>query len=150
MFFKLDVNKPARINITPWPSANRNNIKIASDKFLPIAAKAIIPARIGVEHGVPAKAKVIPNKIGYKNIELVEFVGMAFIIVGVSKSRISKSFNPMTNKSDAMISVKYPPIAEAKTLPVRAQTTPITVNTIAVPKIKQQSCKKVLKGVSFE
>ena len=101
-------------------------------------------------NSIKRSTKVIPRSIGYKNTEFVVFLGMAFIIVGVSKSRISKSFNPMTNKSDATIKVKYPPIAEAKTLPVRAQTTPITVNTIAVPKIKQQSCKNVLKGVSFE
>ena len=35
-------------------------------------------------------------------------------------------------------------------MPDKAQTIPIKVNTIAVPKIKQQSCKKVLRGVSFE
>ena len=150
MFLRLDVNKPAKISITPCPRAKRNNINIASEIFFPIAAKAIIPAKIGVEQGVPAKAKVIPSNIGYKNIELVEFVGIAFTIVGVSKSIISNSFSPITSKIEAMNNVKYPPIAEANTLPVRAQTIPIVVNTIAVPNIKQQSCKKVLSGVSFE
>lgn len=134
----------------PCPSANKNNIIIASDKFLPIAAKAIIPASIGVEQGVPARAKVIPNKIGYKNIEFVEFVGIDLIIVGVSKSNISKSFNPITNNNDAINNVKYAPKAVANTLPVNAQIIPIIVNTIAVPSIKQHSCKKVLYGVSFE
>jgi hypothetical protein len=144
------VNNPARINITPCPNAKRNNISIAKDKFFPIAAKAIIPANIGVEQGVPAKAKVIPNKIGYTNIEFVEFVGMDFIIVGVSKSRILSNFNPIINSNDAIITVKYPPIAEAKTFPVKAQAIPIKVKTIAVPKIKQHNCKKVLNGVSLE
>lgn len=134
----------------PWPSAKRNNIKIANERFLPIAANAIIPASIGVEQGVPAKAKVIPNKIGYKNIEFVELVGIAFIIVGASKSKMFNSLSPITNSNEAIISVKYPPKADAKTEPVKAQMIPIAVNTIAVPKIKQHNCKKVLKGVSFE
>ena len=64
MFFKLDVNIPAKIKIKPCPSANKNSIKIAKPMFLPIAANAIIPAKIGVEQGVPASAKVMPNKIG--------------------------------------------------------------------------------------
>ena len=150
MLFKLEVNSPAKIRITPWPKAKRNNITIAKYKFLPIAANAIIPAKIGVEQGVPAKAKVIPNNRGYKNTEFVEFVGIDFIIVGVSKSRISSSFRPKTKSKDAINKVKYAPKAEAKTLPVTAQKTPIIVNTIAVPKIKQHNCKSVLNGVSFE
>lgn len=150
IFFKLDVNKPAKIKITPCPSANINSINIANEMFLPIAAKAIMPANIGVEQGVPARAKVIPNNIGYKNIEFVVLVGIALIMVGVSKSKISNSFNPITKSNDAIISVKYPPIAEANTLPVSAQAMPIVVNTIAVPNIKQHSCKNVLNGVSLE
>lgn len=149
-FFKLDVNNPATINITPWPIANKNNIIIASNRFLPIAAKAIMPANIGVEQGVPTSANVIPSNIGYKNIELVELFGMFLIITGNSKSRMFKSFNPIINSMDAIISVKYPPRADAKTFPVKAQAIPIIVNTIAVPKIKQHSCKNVLNGDSFE
>lgn len=106
MFFKLEVNKPANIKITPWPKANKNNIKTAKDKFLPIAAKAIIPAKIGVEQGVPARAKVIPNNIGYKNIEFVELTGITLTIVGVSKSNISNSFNPSTSNKEAITNVK--------------------------------------------
>ena len=150
MLLRLEVNRPAKIRITPWPNANRNNMTIAKYKFLPIAANAIIPAKIGVEQGVPAKAKVMPNNKGYKNTEFVEFVGIDFIIVGVSISRTSNSFKPRTKSNDAISKVKYAPIAEAKTLPVTAQKTPITVNTIAVPKIKQHNCKSVLNGVSFE
>ena len=105
-FFNPEVNKPASINITPCPNAKRKSIKIAKVKFFPIAAKAIIPARIGVEHGVPARAKVIPRSIGYKNRELVEFVGMDFIIVGVSNSRIFNSFSPIINNKDAINTVK--------------------------------------------
>ena len=109
-----------------------------------------MPARIGVEQGVPASAKVIPNNIGYKNIEFVEFVGIDLIIVGVSISKMSRSLSPITRSKDAIIIVKYPPIADSKTIHVKAQKTPIIVNTIAVPKIKQHNCKNVLKGVSFE
>ena len=68
MFFRVEVNNPARIRIIPCPRANRNNIKTASYIFFPIAAKAIIPAKIGVEQGVPARAKVIPKRRGYKKI----------------------------------------------------------------------------------
>lgn len=150
MFLRLEVNKPAKMRIIPCPNANKNNIKIAKEIFLPIAAKAIIPAKIGVEHGVPARANVTPKSTGYKKMEFVEFAGMALIIVGVSKSKIPISFKPITIKSEATISVKYAPIAEAKTLPVMAHAMPIIEKTIAVPKIKQQSCKNVIKGVSLE
>ena len=141
----LDVKSPAKIKIRPCPNANKNNIKTAIDKFLPIAAKAIIPARIGVEQGVPARAKVIPKSTGYKNIEFVELVGIALIIVGVSKSRIPRSLSPITSNNDAIKIVKYPPIEEAKTLPVRAQAIPIIVNNIAVTNIKKNRCSNVLK-----
>ena len=150
MFFKLEVKIPAIINIKPCPSANINNISIARAIFLPIAANAIIPAKIGVEHGVPARANVIPSNTGYKNMEFVLFVGIALMIVGVSKSRNPNNFRPITSKSEPIKTVKYPPIAEAKTLPVRAQAIPIIVKTIAVPNIKQHNCKNVRNGVSFE
>ena len=78
-FLTPDVNKPAIINITPWPTAKRNNIAIAAKRFFPIAANAIMPARIGVEQGVPARANATPSKIGYTNREFVLFVGIAFI-----------------------------------------------------------------------
>lgn len=146
----LEVNNPAIIRIKPCPNANKNSIKTAAIRFLPIAANAIIPARIGVEHGVPASAKTIPNNTGYKNSEFVEFTGMVLIIIGKSKSKIPVIFKPITINNDAIISVKYPPKADAKTLPVTAQIIPITENTIAVPNIKKQSWMNVLRGVSLE
>ena len=97
-----------------------------------------------------ASAKVIPSNIGYKYKEFVVFLGMAFIIVGASNSKISSSFKPITNNKDAIAIVKYPPSADAKTFPVNAQAMPIRVNTIAVPNIKQQSCKKVVQVFSLE
>lgn len=150
MFLILDVNNPAINKINPWPKENKNSIKIDIPIFLPMAAKAIIPAKIGVEQGVPAIANVIPKRTGYRNIELFLLTGIAFIIEGISKSRNPNSFNPIISSSDAIIKVKYPPKAEAKTLPVIAQIIPIIEKTIAVPKIKQSICKKVLNGVSSE
>ena len=105
-FLIPDVNKPATMSIKPCPSANRNSMTIAAQRFFPIAANAIIPAKIGVEHGVPARAKVIPNIVGYINREFVVFVGIAFIITGMSKSSISAIFNPITSNRDAIIKVK--------------------------------------------
>lgn len=125
-------------------------MKIAAIRFLPIAANAIMPASIGVEQGVPASANTIPKRIGYKNNEFVEFTGMALIIIGISKSSKPVIFSPITNNKDAMISVKYPPRADANTLPVIAQIIPIIEKTIAVPIMKKHSCMKVLSGVSFE
>ena len=72
------------------------------------------------------------------------------MITGISKSRMPVIFRPIINSSDAIISVKYPPKADAKTLPVIAHIMPIIVNTIAVPRIKLESCKNVLNGVSLE
>ena len=63
-FFNPEANKPAAKSINPWPNANKNNIKTATGKFLPIAAKTMIPANIGVEQGVPAKANAMPSKKG--------------------------------------------------------------------------------------
>ena len=63
-FLMPDVNIPAIISISPCPSANKNSIITAAGRFFPIAAKTIMPAKIGVEHGVPARANAIPNNIG--------------------------------------------------------------------------------------
>ena len=150
MFLSPDVNKPAIMIITPCPTANKNSIRMAIPMFLPIAAKAIMPAKIGVEQGVPARANVMPKSTGYRKIELFLFCGIALIIVGISKSRNPKSFKPIINNKDAIIRVKYAPKADAKTVPVTAQIIPIIVKTIAVPSIKQHNCKNVTNGVSFE
>ena len=105
-FFTPEVNRPAIIRINPCPIANKNSIITAAGRFLPIAANAIIPAKIGVEQGVPASAKVMPKIVGYINKEFVEFVGIAFIITGMSKSNIPLILSPITNNSEAIISVK--------------------------------------------
>ena len=59
-FFKTDVNKPATSIIMPCPKENKNNITAAYAIFADIDAAAIIPAKIGVEQGVVAKAKTKP------------------------------------------------------------------------------------------
>ena len=75
---------------------------------------------------------------------------MDFIITGISKSNISAIFKPITKRREAIITVKYPPRADAKILPVIAQIIPISVKTTDVPKMKNNSCMAVLTGVSFE
>ena len=148
--FNPVVKSPAITRIIPCPNENKNSINIASNKLLPIAVNAIMPAKIGVEQGVPARAKSIPIKIGYKNNELLLFIGKVFTKVGNSKSKTPNSFNPITISKDAMINVKYIPNIGAKTLPVKAHITPIIVNTIAVPRIKEDSWINVRFGVFLE
>ena len=59
-----DVNNPAKITMTPCPSANKRSIIAACQIFLLKLAVAIIAAKIGVEHGDAAKAKTIPKISG--------------------------------------------------------------------------------------
>ena len=63
-FFMTEVNNPATKIIMPCPKENKNNIIAEYTIFAVIEAVAIIPAKIGVEHGVVAKAKTNPNKNG--------------------------------------------------------------------------------------
>ena len=69
-------------------------------------ANAIMPAKMGVEQGVPAKAKTIPKINGYMNANLPSFLGKDFINIGNSKSKTSTIFNPITIKNEAIISPK--------------------------------------------
>lgn len=59
--FKKEVKTPASITITPWPKEKQRSIKPANKRFLLNAAKPIIPASIGVEQGLAAKANRIPT-----------------------------------------------------------------------------------------
>ena len=43
---------------------NKNNMIIACEILAESEAKAIIPAKIGVEQGVPASANTPPSKMG--------------------------------------------------------------------------------------
>ncbi len=96
----------------------------------------VIPAKIGVEQGLPINANTIPKMTGYKYMFIPSFLGISLIITGISKSKIPNSFNPIIMRIEATIKPKYPPAKVTKTFPVRAQITPITENTIAVPNTK--------------
>ena len=61
--------KPAKSRIKPCPIAKRKSIITACPRLAESDAKAIIAAKIGVEHCVPARANTAPSKTGYK-IEL--------------------------------------------------------------------------------
>ena len=63
-FFSTDVNNPATRIIIPCPIENKNSINAAYMIFVLKDAAAIMPARIGVEHGVVANAKTMPRTIG--------------------------------------------------------------------------------------
>ena len=65
--FINEVKTPAKITITPCPSENNKSINPARAILLLNAAKLIIPAKIGVEQGLTAKANKTPTKKGYKN-----------------------------------------------------------------------------------
>lgn len=62
--FKNEVKTPANITITPCPKEKHNNIKEAVRMFFVSVAKLIIPAKIGVEQGLEAKANKVPTKKG--------------------------------------------------------------------------------------
>lgn len=135
---------PASTRITPEPGANINNIKIDNNILLVIAAKLIIPARIGVEQGVPPMANIAPKIIGYKYFELLELDGILNISVGIFKSKIPNKCRPITSNNEAINNTKYPPVIEINTLPVTAQSTPMILNTIAEPNINDVSCSSVV------
>ena len=103
---RLDVKTPAIIRINPCPRENKNSIKTANKMFDDIDAKAIIPAKIGVEQGVPAIANTAPIKIGYKTTFLPVLCGICFIRTGILKSKIPSTFNPITSNNDASNNMK--------------------------------------------
>ena len=81
--FRIDVNTPAKTITKPCPSANKNSINPASGMFALSEANPIIPANIGVEHGVDASANTAPIIIGYKIKSLLLFWGICFIKTGI-------------------------------------------------------------------
>lgn len=103
---RLDVKTPAITKIRPCPKENINNINTADHIFVDIDAKAIIPANIGVEQGVPANANTAPIKIGYKIMFLPVLCGISLINTGILKSRSPTTFNPMTSNNDANNKIK--------------------------------------------
>ncbi len=102
-FFKNEAESPTNTIITPCPNAKRNSIKAAYAIFFDRVAKLIIPAKIGVEQGVVARAKRAPIKSGYKN-KLCPFdFGIFFTITGIGNSSTPVRFSPITRIKDEII-----------------------------------------------
>lgn len=104
--FNEEVNTPAIIKIKPCPRENKNSISTASAIFVERDAKVIIPAKIGVEQGVPAIAKIAPIKIGYKIVLFPLLWGICFMMTGMLKSKIPTILSPMTIRSEAKNKIK--------------------------------------------
>ena len=66
MFLIQEVKNPVKIIIIPWPKEKRKSKRIENITFFVRVAKPIIEAKIGVEHGVDARAKKAPKINGYK------------------------------------------------------------------------------------
>ena len=62
--FKNEAKIPAKTITTPCPKEKTRSIKEAVKMFLLKVAKLIIPANIGVEQGLDAKANKTPIKKG--------------------------------------------------------------------------------------
>ena len=71
--FNADVNKAKKIIITHCPRANKNNSITERIILLEIAAKAIILASRGEEHGLAASENNAPIKKGKTNMLPVLF-----------------------------------------------------------------------------
>lgn len=105
-FFKNEAESPTSTMITPCPNAKRNNINAAYGIFLESTAKLIMPAKIGVEHGVVASAKSAPIKSGYKNRLLPFDFGIFFTITGIGSSSTPSKFKPITKIKDEINKTK--------------------------------------------
>ena len=88
------------------PIENKNNIMTAWLTLAEIDANPIMLAKIGVEQGVPIRAKTAPNSNGYRISLLKLFCGISFMMTGNSKSITSRIFNPIIKMIEATISVK--------------------------------------------
>ena len=136
MFFKTDVNNPAIRIIMPWPIENKNNINAAYAMFAVNDAVAMIPAKIGVEQGVVAKANTKPKINGYVIELCFSLLGNFLTRTGKFISIIPTRFKPKIKINDVKIKTKYVLFPAPKTWPVRAAITPTIVSVIAKPKIK--------------
>ena len=94
-------NKPAKTTITPCPREKNKSIKPARNILFDKVAKPIIPANIGVEQGLEAKANNEPTKNGYKN-RLVELPFGIFLTIGaILSSTKPNEFKPKINIKEA-------------------------------------------------
>ena len=139
-FFNSDVNNPAMIIITHWPIAKLNNKSIEKIIFVDIVATVIMLARIGVEQGLEAMAKIVPTKNGITKTLPFLFCGIFFIKLGVGNSIISNKLKPKIIKIEAISKITIGDAILEKTFPVIAQKTPMILNTVESPIEKDISC----------
>lgn len=148
--FKLEVKTPAIIRIKPCPNENINSINTADHIFEESDAKAIIPAKIGVEQGVPAIANTAPIKIGYNTMFFPVPCGICLIKTGMLKSSAPSMFKPITISNEPSKRIKYIGANVTKTFPVTAQITPIVAKTSEEPNTKNNICRNVFAGLTCE
>ena len=98
----------------------------------------------------PAREKKTPTINGYNIKLLPSFLGICFMITGISKSRMPKSFKPITITKEAKRSIKYAPPIEINTLPVTAHKIPMIENITAEPNMKKKSWMAVLNAFCLE
>lgn len=141
--FKNEVKSPARTIITPCPKEKQRSINEARIMFLLNVANPIIAAKIGVEHGLAAKANNTPIKRGYRK-RLVELpFGILFTSGEKLMSTTPSKFKPIIKIKEPRKSIQYAPPIEVNTFPVNAQNMPIAVRTSDKPSTKEYSCINV-------
>lgn len=139
-FFNTDVNSPAIIIITHCPSAKLNNNKIEKMMFVDIVAIVIMLARIGVEQGLDAKAKIVPTKKGMIKTLPFLFCGIFFMKLGVGNSIMSSKLKPKIINTEAISNITIGDAIFEKTFPVSAQITPTILKTVESPKENEINC----------
>ena len=100
-FLRKDVKIPAKTIIVPCPSENKNNISAEYAMLADKEAVAMIPARMGVEQGVVARAKTAPSSIGYVYVLCFVFCGKLFTSTGKFMSITPTRFSPKMKISEA-------------------------------------------------
>lgn len=144
------MNKAKNITIKHCPKAKKNNNEIENNIFEDIVATAIILASIGEEQGLDAKAKNVPTKNGNINRLPDLFCGIFFIIVGNCISIKPIKLSPKIIINDENIKIKIGDAKLVKALPVKAQITPIILNTNDNPREKESICISNFLLSSFE
>ena len=139
-FFNTDVKSPASIIITHCPIAKLNNNRIEKIILVETVAIVIMLARLGVEQGLDANAKIVPTKNGIANTLPFLFCGIFFTKFGVGNSIISSKLNPRIKSIDAINKTTIGEAKLEKTLPVKAQNTPIILSIEDKPIEKEISC----------
>lgn len=150
VFFSVDVNSAKTIIIMHCPSAKENNNEIEKIILVDIVATAIMLANIGDEQGLDARAKKVPIKNGNKKMLPDLFWGIFFIIAGNCISMIPSKFNPIITITDANSNITIGDAKLVNALPVKAQITPIMLNTNESPSENDSICINNFLLFSFE